>query len=121
MLPLLMVLACPPLLWAQELKEGFQTERLRDGAKFDELQRERAAEGLDWERRLEDQQAVQDRVLTEMEGKFQQKIMNELERYSALIKDKETLDHTWDSQNSRLMDTHEHVITEMTYALYLLP
>jgi hypothetical protein len=101
-------------LLAQELKEGFAKERHADAAKYAELERQRIAEGLDWERKLEDQQMEQDRLLTEMEAKFQQKIMNELERYSALIKDKEALNLTWDEQNSRLMDTHEHVITELT-------
>ena len=99
---------------AQELKEGFAKERQSDAAKYAELERERMADGLDWERKLEDQCAEQDRLMTELESKFQQKIMNELERYSALTKDKESLNHTWDEQNSRLMDTHEHVITELT-------
>ena len=48
--------------------------------------------------------------MTHLEGQFQQKIMNELERYTSLQQEKEMLNERWDEQNSGLMDSHERVV-----------
>ena len=45
--------------------------------------------------------------LAALESQYQAKIMSEVERYQALLQEKELLNHKWDEQNATLVEAHE--------------
>lgn len=47
--------------------------------------------------------------LTALDSQYQAKIMSEVERYQALLQEKELLNHKWDEQNATLVEAHEKV------------
>ena len=49
-----------------------------------------------------------------LDTQYQAKIMAEVERYQALVQEKELLNERWDEQNGLLVDSHERVIAELT-------
>ena len=52
--------------------------------------------------------------LAVLDTQYQAKIMAEVERYQALVPEKELLNERWDEQNGLLVDSHERVIAELT-------
>ena len=49
-----------------------------------------------------------------LDSQYQTKVMAEVERYQALVQEKELLNERWDEQNGLLLDSHERVIAELT-------
>lgn len=47
--------------------------------------------------------------LAALDSQYQAKIMSEVERYQALLQEKELLNHKWDEQNATLVEAHEKV------------
>jgi hypothetical protein len=52
--------------------------------------------------------------LAALDSQYQAKIMSEVERYQALLQEKELLNQKWDEQNALLVESHERVIQELT-------
>lgn len=48
--------------------------------------------------------------LAALDSQYQAKIMSEVERYQALLQEKELLNHKWDEQNATLVEAHEKVL-----------
>jgi cilia- and flagella-associated protein 57 len=46
-----------------------------------------------------------------LDSQYQAKIMSEVERYQALLQEKELLNHKWDEQNATLVEAHEKVLS----------
>lgn len=51
--------------------------------------------------------------LAALDSQYQAKIMSEVERYQALMQEKELLNHKWDEQNATLVEAHEKVVQEI--------
>lgn len=51
--------------------------------------------------------------LAALDSQYQAKIMAEVERYQALMQEKELLNHKWDEQNATLVEAHEKVVQEI--------
>lgn len=94
----------------QEMVERFQSEKSQDQHRYQELATQQSQSSAVFQKQLEEVEVKHQNHLSELESQFQQKIMNELERYTALQVDKEALNDKWDEQNSMLMDSHERVI-----------
>jgi cilia- and flagella-associated protein 57 len=55
--------------------------------------------------------------LAALDMQYQGRIMAEVERYQALLQEKELLNHKWDEQNATLVEAHEKVVQEITEEL----
>jgi hypothetical protein len=55
--------------------------------------------------------------LAALDSQYQAKIMSEVERFQALLQEKELLNHKWDEQNATLVEAHEKVVQEITEEL----
>lgn len=51
--------------------------------------------------------------LAALDSQYQAKIIAEVERYQALMQEKELLNHKWDEQNATLVEAHEKVVQEI--------
>lgn len=52
--------------------------------------------------------------LAALDDQYQSKVLSEIQRYEALVRDKHALNAQWDEQTKKLVERHDQLVQEVT-------
>ena len=104
----------------KEVNDKAASDLEEASSKYDLLLQEKNDMEMDNEERITGLEEKQQDQLQQFEQQYQEKIMAEVERYSALQQEKELMNERWDEQNSLLVLTHSlhHAFAPRRRAVY---
>jgi hypothetical protein len=63
---------------------------------------------------LQRHSGAQQAQLAALDDQYQAKVLTEIQRYEELVREKDALNARWDEQTQQLIESHEHILQEVT-------